>query len=40
MIAGYSVIFGIMAVYITSLILRWRNLKRELQRLEEMREEK
>ncbi len=28
-IAGYSVIFGILIIYIASLILRWRNLKKE-----------
>ena len=34
MIAGYSAIFIILAVYLISLILRWRKLKRDLQILE------
>jgi hypothetical protein len=40
MIAGYSVIFGVMAIYLISLFLRWRNLRRDLQMLEEMQEKK
>jgi len=36
MIAGYVVIFGVMAVYLVSLFLRWRSLQRDLQMLEEM----
>ncbi len=40
MIAGYTVIFSVMAIYLTSLFLRWRNLKRDLQALEEMQEKK
>jgi CcmD family protein len=40
MIAGYSFIFSVIAVYLVSLILRWRNLKRDLQTLEEMQQEK
>ncbi len=35
MIAGYAVIFVVLAVYLASLFLRWRNLKRDLQSLEE-----
>ncbi len=35
MYAGYAVIFAVMVVYIISLFLRWRNLKRDLQSLEE-----
>ena len=40
MIAGYSVIFGVMAVYLVSLFLRWRSLLQDLQTLEEMQEKK
>ena len=40
MIAGYVVIFGVMAIYLSSLFLRWRNLQRDLQTLEEMQEKK
>jgi len=40
MLAGYSVIFGVMAVYLVNLFLRWRSLQRDLQMLEEMQEKK
>jgi len=30
MIGGYAVIFVILAVYLTSLILRWRKLRHDL----------
>jgi len=40
MIAGYSVIFSVMAVYLVSLFLRWRSLLQDLQTLEEMQEKK
>ena len=36
MVAGYSVIFGIMLIYIISLVLRNRNLKRDMQSLHEL----
>ncbi len=36
MIAGYSVIFSIMLIYIISIFLRQRNLKRDLEILAEM----
>ena len=36
MIAGYSVIFGIMFLYIASLFIRTRNLKRQLVMLKEL----
>ena len=36
MIAGYSVIFGVIFVYLTSLILRWRNLRQDEQMLNEL----
>ncbi len=29
MLAGYGVIFGIMLIYLASLVIRWRNLKQE-----------
>lgn len=34
MIAGYSVIFGVMFVYLASLVIRWRNLRQDEQLLE------
>lgn len=40
MLAGYAVIFSVMAIYIASLILRWRNLQRDLIILHEMQEKK
>jgi hypothetical protein len=40
MIAGYSVIFGIMFLYIVSLIVRTRNLIREMETLKELEQEK
>ncbi len=36
MIAGYAVIFGVMFIYLVSLFIRNRNLKRDLKLLEEM----
>jgi hypothetical protein len=36
LIAGYVVIFGVMLLYIVSLIVRTHNLKRELQLLVEL----
>jgi CcmD family protein len=36
MIAGYVVIFGIMFLYVFSLVLRTRRLKQELQMIEEL----
>ena len=38
MLAGYAVIFGILAIYLVSLFLRWRRLKRDLRTLEEIKE--
>jgi hypothetical protein len=37
MFAGYTVILTILAVYIISLVARWRNLKRDLNSLDEIR---
>jgi CcmD family protein len=39
-IAGYAVIFGAMGLYLVSLIVRRRNLKRDLETLEELQESK
>jgi len=36
MIAGFTVIFGVMGAYLLSLGLRWRALKREQDMLEEV----
>ena len=38
MIAGYAVFFTVLAVYLVSLLVRWRNLRKDLQLLEELRE--
>jgi hypothetical protein len=40
MIAGYTVAFVVMGFYVLSLYLRNRNLKQEMQMLEEMDESK
>lgn len=39
LIAGYTVIFGIMFLYVISLIVRSRNLKRQLETLRELDQE-
>jgi len=36
MLAGYIVIFLVLAVYLVSLFVRWRRLKRDLQTLEDL----
>ncbi len=36
MIAGYAVIFGIMGIYLISLIIRQRNLKQDLALLQDL----
>jgi CcmD family protein len=36
MVAGYSVIFSVMLLYVVSLIVRRHNLKRDLEILDEM----
>ena len=36
MIGGYVVFFGVLAIYLISLIVRWVNLKRDLRTLEEL----
>jgi hypothetical protein len=39
MIAGYVVIFGVMLVYLASLAIRSRNLKQDLDVLQELEQE-
>ena len=39
MIAGYTIIFGVMLVYLISLLVRQRNLNRDLEVLEEIQAE-
>ncbi len=39
MIAGYAVIFGVMLVYVVSLVVRTRNLRRDEQILRELEEQ-
>ena len=36
MLAGYSIILTVLAVYLISLVVRWKNLKRDLTTLEEI----
>jgi hypothetical protein len=36
MIAGYSVIFGVMLIYLVSLIVRHRNLRQDLELLKDL----
>jgi CcmD family protein len=40
LIAGYTVIFGIMLLYVVSLVVRSRSLKREIENLKQLDEEK
>ena len=40
MIAGYAISFGVMLVYVISLFVRSRNLKRDLSTLEELEKKK
>jgi hypothetical protein len=35
MLAGYVAILSVLAIYLISLFIRWRNLKRELQTMKE-----
>jgi hypothetical protein len=35
MIAGYAAMLSVLAIYLISLFIRWRNLKRDLQTLKE-----
>ncbi len=36
LIAGYTVMLSVLAIYIISLFIRWRNLKRDLQTLKDI----
>lgn len=36
MVAGYAVIFGVMLIYLVSLVIRWRNLKQDMQVLHDL----
>ena len=36
MILGYSVIFGVMALYLVSLVVRFRNLRQDEKTLDEL----
>jgi hypothetical protein len=40
MIAGYAVIFSVMIIYIGSLLIRNRNLRREIQTMNELEQSK
>jgi len=40
MIAGYVVIFGVMLVYLVSLVMRLRGLRQDLEILEELQQKK
>jgi CcmD family protein len=35
MIAGYAVIFGVIGIYVVSLVIRRRNLQRDIEMLED-----
>ena len=39
MILGYTIIFGVMALYLVSLWIRKRNLQRDLENLQELDQE-
>ena len=39
MVAGYIVIFGVMAIYLVSLYIRQRNLKQDMQLMDDLKEE-
>lgn len=38
MVAGYAVIFGVMLLYLGSLIIRTRNLRQDIELLEDLEE--
>jgi len=40
MVAGYAIAFGVMLLYVLSLIIRSRNLNRDVSILEEMEKDK
>jgi hypothetical protein len=39
MLAGYGVIFGIMLIYLVSLVVRWRNLRQDESMLKDLDKE-
>lgn len=39
MIAGYAIIFGVMLIYLFSLLVRQRNLQKDMEVLEEIQSE-
>ena len=39
MVAGYIVAFSVMAIYLLSLVVRWRNLNRDLETLQSLSKE-
>jgi hypothetical protein len=39
MIAGYTIIFGVMLIYLFSLLIRQRNLQKDMEVLEEIQAE-
>ena len=40
MIAGFAIIFGVMALYLSSIAIRTRNQKREMELLDSIAQEK
>jgi len=40
MLAGYGVIFGLMLIYLVSLVVRWRNLRQDEAMLEQIEKQK
>ena len=40
MVAGYAIFFLVTVIYLISLFVRWRNLQRDLQTLDEMEKER
>jgi len=38
MVAGYTVIFSVMAIYLVSLVIRRRNLDQDLEAMEDLQE--
>jgi hypothetical protein len=40
MLAGYIAIFSILGIYLASLVVRWKNLQRDLQMLKDLQEKK
>ena len=39
MLAGYAIAFGVMFIYVVSLVIRFRNLNRDMSMLEDMDKE-